>query len=469
MLNTKLKHIVGVLFFSTILLLTGCNGNSNGEDPIPEPDDIYVHTVGRFEDILFFPEPTSLISVEIDTLGRKLPESKNDGELNVITKLSIDGAHIKTYSTIKVQGSSTAFWPKKNWSLTFYEDKARKELLRVKLGDSVAPSKWILKAEWVDPSMLRNALSFRLWKDMVESRTGFPKYESDNAWSDSHNLTDGRHRGGLGFPFPYPAHTVMNGEHYGMSLFMMGHEPANHNIDKSNPNHVYMEFDARYGEIEEKTWEKFSVDGIDEWIEGYYPKTKDFNDDIKDSINNLSLLINGTQSNFNENVSTYLDKTNLIDYLLFIEMIYDYDAVAQDLEMVTYDLEKWYFQPWDKDTTFGMDWNEGGIRPYSATNLLIKYNTEDVTQKPWHKTYKAFTSDVEARYAALRSGNVFTVDNIYKLISDFTKHFPTELWDAEALRWAEDERPSLDETGPAQIIDWFGIRLDRLDRHFNYI
>lgn len=61
--------------------------------------------------------------------------------------------------------------------------------------------------------------------------------------------------------------------------------------------------------------------------------------------------------------------------LLFLEALFDYDAQAQDIEMVTYGLQKWYFLPWDKDTTFGMDWNENGILPGSESALVINYAT----------------------------------------------------------------------------------------------
>ena len=63
--------------------------------------------------------------------------------------------------------------------------------------------------------------------------------------------------------------------------------------------------------------------------------------------------------------------------------------------------------PQDKDTTLGGDWNERGIIKNSATRLLIDYKNENVTQKPWFKTYHAFTQDIEARYAQLKDDNIF--------------------------------------------------------------
>lgn len=420
------------------------------------------------EDIVIFPEPNGLIEVKIDTLGKTLPTSKDDGDLHVMFTFTAGGATLNTYGTIKVQGSSTSKWPKKNWSLNFYGDENRTEKLRLQIGDSIPSDKWIAKAEWLDPTMLRNGLSYRLWESMVKSRKTFPQYEVDNKWLGKDNMLEGNQTGAQGFPKSHPTIIKVNGEHYGISILLLGHDPENFNIDKDNPKHIYLEFDARGGYTKTKTWEKFSADGIGEWISGYYPEDEDFTEEQKAAIDDLGKFINGSQEDFQKNFDKYLDKTNMIDMLLFLEVIYDYDAVAQDIEMVTYDLERWYMLPWDKDTTLGMDWDEGGIREDSTTKLLINYESENETQKPWYKTYKAFTLEVEKRYAQLRDEGIFSGEGLYRLAGDITKKIPDTIWEAERLRWEKDERPSLDETSTSQIILWFQDRLEMLDKHFGY-
>lgn len=461
-----------------LLLLTACSvskdddGTGKKEQSTPDANFNYKAENSNLiiqDDIIIFPEPNGLTEVQIDTLGESLPTSKDEGNLPVMLTFTAGGATLDTYGEIKVQGSSTARWPKKNWTLKFYADEERSERLRLKIGDSVASDKWIAKAEWVDPTMLRNALSFRLWEAMVQSRNDFPQYEVDHAWIGQNNMFDGVQTGAQGFPKTHPIHVKVNDEHYGISMLLLGHDPRNFNIDKDNPKHVYMEFDARHGYTKTKTWEKFSAEGIGEWIDGYYPKNEDFSEEQREAIDELGKLFNGSQANFEENFNKHLDKTNMIDMLLFLEAVYDWDAVAQDAEMVTYDLEKWYILPWDKDTTFGMDYNGDGVKEDSATSLLINYESEDTTQKPWYKTYHAFTTDVEARYAQLRDENIFSSHGLYKLAGDITKKIPKEIWEAEQVRWEEDERPSLDETSTSQVISWFEKRLEILDKQFNYV
>lgn len=461
------------------LLLTACSGNKNDLGEMEDKGDIHVDEESPLDDslnqgiivqddVVIFPEPKGLTEVKIDTLGEDVPESKDEGDLPVILTFTAGGASFNTYGEIKVQGSSTAKWPKKNWTLKFYWDEDRSERIRVKIGDSVPSDKWIAKAEWVDPSMLRNAVSFRLWESMVQSREEFPQYEVDNAWIGKDRMPEGIQTEAQGFPKSHPIHVKVNDEHYGISVLLLGHDPENFNIDKDNSQHVYMEFDARGGDNKEKTWEKFSAEGIGSWIDGYYPKNEDFTEEQIEAIDELGEFLNSSQEEFERDFDKYLDKTNMIDMLLFLEAIYDYDAVAQDVEMVTYDLEKWYMLPWDKDTTFGMDWNEDGVKEDSARKLLIDYDTEQPSQKPWYKTYHAFTREVEERYAELRDKDVFSKFGLYKLTGDISKQIPKEIWEAERERWAEDERPSLDETSTSQIITWFEERLEVLDEQFNY-
>lgn len=417
---------------------------------------------------VIFQEPKGLVEIEVDTLGEPLPSTKAEGYLPVMIKFSTGGEVLNVYGEMGVQGTSTQFWPKKNWTLKFYSDVTRKNKLRVKIGDSIASDKWIAKAEWVDPTMLRTAISYRLWESMVKSRKTFPKYEVDNAFlvKNKENLTS--KTGAQGFPKAYPTIMRVNNAHYGIHILLLGHDPKNFNIDSNNSKHVYMEFDARGGYTPLKTWEKFTIDGLGQWISGYYPKAEELSEAQKKSISNLGDLINGSQKNFEKNFEKYFDKTNMIDMLLFLEVTYDIDAIAQDIEMVTYDLEKWYMLPWDKDTTFGMSWDNKGIIKGSEAILVIDYEKESAEQKPWYKTYHAFKPEVEARYADLRKQGVFSVKNLKKISKGITKNITTEMWKEEELKWGNKDRLSNNDVNALQINTWFEKRLETLDKHFKY-
>lgn len=414
--------------------------------------------------IVIIPEPIQYIKINIDTLGQDLPNSKADGWLNVMLTLTVDDdIYLETYGQIKVQGSSTAYWPKKNWSLSFYSDAERSEKIKIQIGNSIPSDMWIAKADWIDPTQMRNIISYKLWREMVESRTGEIKYEVDNAWINPEDIG----KGGQGFPFTYMTIVNVNEEHYGISTLILGHDPNNFNIDKNNDKHVYMEFDGRLGDPE-KRWSKFSSEGIGTCINGYLPKNDDFTDNQIIAIDRLGQFLNSSQENFAHYFHDYLDKTNMIDMLLFIEMLYDWDAVASDIEIVTYDLEKWYFLPWDKDTTFGLFFDGTGVMEGSEIKLVIDYKVERDSSIPWYKTYHSYKDDVEERYKELRDFGVFSKENFEKMLEESSNRIPDHIWDLEREKWEPKGRPYDDDLTFDQILEWTEKRLIMLDEHFNY-
>ncbi|NLN83448.1 MAG: hypothetical protein GX138_03700 [Firmicutes bacterium] len=453
--SKHLKVLISVLLFGAVLFtLSGCN---------PKEPEVVEPQTAIFE----FTQVDELAEIRVFTDGQELPESKDDGELKVSFEMSMGDELLEAYGTIRVQGTSTASWAKKNWTLKFYADPEHKDPIKVKIGDSIPSDKWVAKAEWIDPTMSRNGISFRLWEAMVNSRQTEPKLEVDNAFAhlDPEEIEP---TGAVGFPKTFPAIVYMDDQHYGLALLLLGHDPDNFNIDKNNPNHIYMEFDAQHGEPPEKSWIKFSAQGIGPWIDSYYPKNDDLSPEQIEAIDQLGKFLNSEMEDFAANFDDFLDRRNIIDMLLFMEMIYDWDAVAQDLEIVTYDLKKWYFLPWDKDTTFGLWWDGSGLLEGSSTRRLYSYVYESVEEKPWFKTYHTFTDQVEARYAELRDAKVFSAEAISDFALDILEKYDNEMWEAEYERWEEAGRPSVGETDLNQILSWFGERLIMLDEHFNY-
>ncbi len=410
-----------------------------------------------------FVDPTEIVTIDIDAFEQKLPNSKSGGKINTLTTFIVDDRKLTTYGTIQVQGSSTALWPKKNWTIKLYKDEERTEEIKVKIGDSVFSDKWITKAEWIDPTMLRNVLSYNLWGDMVESRDREIKNEVDYS---SISID-----GAQGFPRTYSSQVNIDGEFYGLHILMLGHDPDNFNIDKNNAEHLYFDFDSRPSGLDLSTypdWGKFIAKGVGIWIDGYYPKSKDFTVKQKIAIDKVSEVINGDLKNFKENFEKSFDKNNIIDFMLFQEVLYDWDALGYDTEVVTYDLEKWYFLPWDKDTTFGMFWDNRGLMGDSDKFLLFDYTKETVREKPFYKTYALYKADVEKRYKDLRDNGIFTTDNLKRITDEFYNTIPEETWHLEKYKWEIEGKNSLEKFNKEQIFEWFESRLKLLDKHFNY-
>lgn len=411
--------------------------------------------------VVAFADLSSLARINIKPLGQELPTTKEEGSLPVCLSVSVGSDSYESYGTIKVQGTSTARWPKKNWALHWYSDASRTKPVRLAFGDSIPSDTWVAKADWIDPSQLRNPVAYALWGAMVTSRDTSPQLEVANSNGPIHpNAT--------GYPATVTSQIQVDGDHYGISTLTLGHDYVNFNVNPNNPQHLFFEFDARGGGTLEKTWDKFRSTGIDNWFDNYLSDTNAFSAAQKAAIDEVGAVINGSQENFDANFDTYFDKANMIDMLLYIEVLYDWDGRAQDLQVVSYDLKKWYFLPWDKDTTFGLGSTSAGLKPNVERELLMNYVEEDSEERPWFKTYTAYQPEVEARYAQLRDQGIFSTEYLMAVADDIYGKIPRHVWQSEGARWSAWNRPSLGIATYEQLMNWFEIRLHTLDDHFNY-
>lgn len=77
------------------------------------------------------------------------------------------------YVDIKCQGNSSMAYPKKNFTIKPYKDKAKTSKLKIDFKGWGKQSKFVLKANWIDISHLRNVVSARLWGDIVKTRADY--------------------------------------------------------------------------------------------------------------------------------------------------------------------------------------------------------------------------------------------------------------------------------------------------------
>ena len=77
------------------------------------------------------------------------------------------------YVDIKCQGTSSMSYPKKNFTIKLYTDKAKTKKLKVDFKGWGKQSKFVLKANWIDITHARNVVSARLWGDIVKTRPDY--------------------------------------------------------------------------------------------------------------------------------------------------------------------------------------------------------------------------------------------------------------------------------------------------------
>jgi len=97
---------------------------------------------------------------------------------------------------------------------------------------------------------------------------------------------------------------------------------------------------------EEETWSGYEVK---------FPEEDGFTWAVLQGL--VSFVVNNEQASFNSGVSEYLDIDNMVDYFLFINIIYAEDNHGKNVYTVKYSKDDpYFFLPWDLDGIVGRNW-----------------------------------------------------------------------------------------------------------------
>lgn len=405
--------------------------------------------------IYTFPEPKSVVVINLETtLG--IPEAKGDVRKGTVT-LTIDGETITTPCTYEVQGSSSAFFPKKNMTFAFFDDEDLTVESQVKIGELLPHHELVYKANWIDHTHVRNIGANRIWKQMQESRKNIPIRDIDNTYVGKTGK-DGVETGALGHVQGYSCLVKVNGNFYGIGSFNIGKKRQNYNLPKNKPEKIFLEIN-HWTPITVLDTENTGWNGS-EIVEIKTPSspttvTMQYIQDLRD----FAAL---PQTEFTAKIGEKLDKNNIIDYIIFTDFTCAVDLVANTTDeikngnLISWTGKKWFFMPYDLDTVFGLHF--GGIS--------IEYPpTLNAVDSPfWNKIKVAYAADLKARYVELRK-EILTVNNVRKVIQDLSSKFTVEMYAAEFEKWTT--LPSKEITSINQIQNWVAARLQYMDNKYN--
>ena len=161
---------------------------------------------------------------------------------------------------------------------------------------------------------------------------------------------------------------------------------------------------------------------------------------------------------FKDAFPTNHDVKNAVDFFLLAEFIQSSDMYTKNLMVTSWDGVKFYFLPYDMDTTFGLQWDGLTFTGWECSIRSAGF---------WNKFYSAYTAEIKARYAELKAKGIFSLDNVYKHADKINKTFGVELYKKEQAAWASIPSNSVIYTGFPQIYEWTKNRLIWLDSQYN--
>ena len=360
--------------------------------------------------------------------------SKKD-ERKVLLKYKSDELNFEKYTIIKVQGSSSLVYDKKNYTINFYENDSFEKKSKVDMEKGWGKqSKYNLKANWIDKTHSRNIVSARIAGRIQE------KYGVLNELPN-HGSIDG-----------FPVEVYINNDFLGLYTWNIPKDAWMWNIDEENPNHIVLE-GIWYTEY---TNFKTKLDGFDGT--GWEAEAGTPNKETVDNFNRLvDFINNSSDEEFVRDFDKYIDKNSSLNYLMMLYLIEGIDNTGKNMLLLTYDNgKKWYPCLYDLDSTWGT-WTDGKL----SESYLILPEQEIADHSKNNlitRMVKIMPNEISNRWFSLRK-DVFSKDNILNEFNLFLESIPQEVFRKEQDRWKD-----IPGFGMEQIEEFINIRLEFIDK-----
>jgi len=321
----------------------------------------------------------------LNTPASDLPAVYLSGDVNTMTKNNKVPMNfvfkdrtrtIVGYSATKWQGDSSLGYAKKAYRIQTFSDSAMKNKLEFKPKvDWAKGNKWNLKAYYTDALLCRDVVNANIGADIWANAGHVP---NTLIKADNYGFIDG-----------FPVKLYLNGDFAGIYSFNLakgGYESDVQAIVGSVQAGA-----AQFGSLPDGG---VKLDGKTDF-EMISPD--DPTDEIKTSLNNLiKFVATSTDEDFKAQFEQYFDKTSVINYLIFCNIIEDTDAWIKNQTLFTVDGKKWYYHPYDLDMSLGSG-SDGAV--FNPTKGIIGLESNRL----FKRVATTFGDDVKSRYKTLRS------------------------------------------------------------------
>lgn len=418
----------------------------------------YMAKEGVFES----PETRSVIFKPITYADIGMPIVELNGDISSISKTntatinfsySAENKDFDCLVEIKIQGASSAGYPKKNYSIKLLKEDGSKN--KVKLVDEWGKEhKYCMKANWVDYSQARNVVSGIIYGDVIDYRNvedeltglvnggaidGYPIVVYHNGeflglytmnipkdkWMFDMKDSDEKNQ------------AIVMGEHWGNSVAMK--EPISYN--SNNPIWT----GSSNWELEYASNEDSLIDNSTLWV--------------AESLNRLiNFVINNDGEDFINGISQYADIDKCIDSMIYTFFICADDNVSKNILWVTFDGVHWFSSVYDMDGTWGLKWD--GSVAFDENHLLINNLNISNYNLLWIRLYENFYDRIVERYLELRQGPL-SYENIEMRFKEFFNKIPDIVRNAEKQKWTGVK--SQDTNNLEQILGFAIARIAKMD------
>lgn len=399
-------------------------------------------SVSNGDDYVLYISKIPLIHIKMDT-----SEINNNTKIPGSFTYFNNHDYIESTMGVRYRGNLSLSFPKKSFDLEFWTDSTSKEKKDIKFKGMRSDDDWILDGMFNEPLRLRSHISTNLWTKIHE-----PYYILKEPKAKS------------GFEVKY-VEVFKNNKYYGIYQFSESVDRKQLKLKKTIDNQIHGELykanSYKGGPDFTKSPEKYN-NLFPHW-NGWrteYPFVN-YESDFENLSKFTSLVVNGTDEAFIQNIEKHVDINNVIDYYLFINAIRATDNLGKNYYLAKYDKgEPYFFIPWDLDGVFGIiqDGKQERITDIvlgnGLFNRLLEINSNGYKEK------------VKARWTALRVkefSNALMLSKIDKVYNTFTED---KVYEREQLVWQNKLNEVSNKAHYEYLKSFLEDRFNFLDTYF---
>ena len=345
-------------------------------------------------------------------------------ERSIKVKYGSNDVNFESYASIKIQGSTSLKFEKKNYTINLYEDENLENKKKIDFGWG-EESKYCLKANWIDKTHARNVVTAKLVGEVQK------KYKLFNT-SPNYGAIDG-----------FPVEIYINGDFLGLYTWNIPKDAWMFDMDENNPNHLA---------IVAEEWSNNTLFKEEPKLGSWEFEVGESTEENFNKFKRLAnFIMNSDNETFEKDFHEYLDLNATLNYFILMEFAALNDNTSKNLIFVTYDGNVWYPTLYDLDSSWGTNpWGTGKLDYYSSSDFM--------PSTFWQRFSETFSGEIANRYFELRK-NILTKEHIMDLFYNFEKMIPEETFKKEENKWTMIPGYSY-----VQISDFLDARIKLIDR-----
>lgn len=317
----------------------------------------------------------------------------SDGEKHDITIKYVDGEKkFELYGSCKKQGNFTSAGTKKNINVTLYNDKARTQKQKIAFNGWYPHSKFHIKGNRSDYSMVRNSVITRIAREFCGG-LALPE-------------------GAMGYIDSFPIILYWNDVWYGCYTWNLSQDEKTFNFDDDNGNHMAFRYESDW-----KTVDGWEFRGDEDC----------YTDAMRTTFAALIAKMVNADSLTREIVEANFDVNSLLAYIAFLQIGHMNDSTANNWTLATWDGVKWHHIFYDCDIGFGFF--NGGSFPTSGKLAMNTFHEKVAT---------LFPDELKAVYSEMRSAGL-TAERIADDLFAYQRKWGWQNLQKECAKWESDK------------------------------